>query len=316
MQWPPKTSVKASLPSLHYKPYPFLGLCVPQAILDSTFVIVITNVTFYYSTTLASVYASSVRRAVCIICRILALYSANAAETISKGLKSKFFLGYFPVPSLCASYTRIYVLLEPPCKFLPTPLHTHNTHTHTYTHTNIYTQKILTMHTHINTHTNKHTHTHTHTHNQAAHTRFNLVACNRYLPLSCLVYGNKLLSCSLTAKVASELPQCLFQATSCVKDQRHRSFVTSHSAKTSVYFIIAVTRGNAYVLVFTITEPLALKDPLSSPKTSISSPPSPSLHLEIDDQSVSCSCFGHTFTCSRSIHNFRKVGLKQQHLAL
>ena len=84
-----KTSVKASLLSLHYKPYPFLGLCVPQAILDdSTFVIAITNVTFYYKTTLASVYASSARRAVCIICRILALYSENAAETISKGLKS------------------------------------------------------------------------------------------------------------------------------------------------------------------------------------------------------------------------------------
>ena len=28
-----KTSVKASLPSLHNKPYPSSGLCVPQAIL-------------------------------------------------------------------------------------------------------------------------------------------------------------------------------------------------------------------------------------------------------------------------------------------
>ena len=66
---------------------------------------------------------------------------------------------------------------------------------------------------------------------------FQLVARNRYLPLSCLVCGSKLLSCSLTAKVASELPQCLFQATSCVKYQRHRSFVTSYLAKTRVYFI-------------------------------------------------------------------------------
>ena len=31
---------------------------------------------------------------------------------------------------------------------------------------------------------------------KAAHTRFNLVVRNRYLPLSCLVYGSKLLSCS------------------------------------------------------------------------------------------------------------------------
>ena len=129
------------------------------------------------------------------------------------------------------------------------------------------------------------------------------------------MYGSKLLSCSLTTKIASELPQCLFQATSCVKDQRHRSFVTSHSVKTSIYFIIAVTRGRTYVLVFTITEPLALKDPLSSPQTSISSPPSPSLHLESDDQSASCSCFRHTFARSRSIRD-RKVGLKQQQLAL
>ena len=45
-----KTSLKASLPSLHDKPYPSLGLYVPQAILeDSTFAIAIINVTFYYS---------------------------------------------------------------------------------------------------------------------------------------------------------------------------------------------------------------------------------------------------------------------------
>ena len=43
------------------------------------------------------------------------------------------------------------------------------------------------------------------------------------------VYGSKLLSCRLTAKVVGELRQCLFQATSGVKDQRHRNFVTSHS---------------------------------------------------------------------------------------
>ena len=246
--------------------------------------------------------------------------------------ETQIFLGVFPIPSLRAHYTRIYVLLEPPCKFCLCPYtHTQHTHTHIYTHTlihtythtkhihtNIYTQKILTMHTHVKIHTQTHTHAHTntHTHTQGAHTRFNLVACNRYLPLSCLVYGSKFLSCSLTAKVASELPQCLFQATSCVKDQRHRSFVTLHSAKTSVYFIIAVTRCHAYVLVFTITEPLALKDPLSSPKTSISSPPSSSFHLQSDDQSVSCSCFSHTFIHSCLIRNFRKVGLKQQHLAL
>ena len=69
----------------------------PSVILeDSTFAIAIINITFYFSTTLASVYASSVRQAVCIICRIIALYSENAAETISEGLKSKIFMGYSP----------------------------------------------------------------------------------------------------------------------------------------------------------------------------------------------------------------------------
>ena len=136
---------------------------------------------------------------------------------------------------MCELHAHLCAAGNPPC--------THTTHTHIYTHThtqtiNIYTQKILTMHTHINTHTNTHTHT------QAAHTRFNLVACNHYLPLSCLVYGSKLLSCSLTVKVASEMPQCLFQATSCVKDQRHRSFVTSHSAKTSVHvYLLSLSRA-------------------------------------------------------------------------
>ena len=57
-----KMSVKSSLPSLHDKPYPSLGLCVPQAILEeSTFAIAIINITFYYSATLASVYASNTR---------------------------------------------------------------------------------------------------------------------------------------------------------------------------------------------------------------------------------------------------------------
>ena len=84
--------------------YPSLGFCVPQAILeDSTFAIAKINVTFYYSATLASVYASSARRSVCIICIIIALYSDNAAETISEGLKSKFPGG-------------IYALLVPPMR--------------------------------------------------------------------------------------------------------------------------------------------------------------------------------------------------------
>ena len=51
------------------------------------------------------------------------------------------------------------------------------------------------------------------------------------MPLSWNVYGSKLLSCSLTAKVAGELRQCLFLATGGVKDQRNQNFVTSHSAK-------------------------------------------------------------------------------------
>ena len=65
-----KTSIKASLPNLHDKPYPSLGLCVPQAILEETPVLHIRNRNnkrhFYYSALLASIYASSARRAVCI----------------------------------------------------------------------------------------------------------------------------------------------------------------------------------------------------------------------------------------------------------
>ena len=122
-----ETSVKASLLSLHDKPYPSLGLCVPQAILeDSTFTIAIINVTFYYSTTLASVYTSSTRRVVCIICGILPPYSETAAETISEGLKYKFFLGAFPqtplVVTLHAHLCALCIAGKPPCKFLPTPV--------------------------------------------------------------------------------------------------------------------------------------------------------------------------------------------------
>ena len=68
-------------------------------------------------------------------------------------------------------------------------------------------------------------------HLYTASARFNLVARNRYEPLSCVEYGSKLLSCRLPAKVASELLQCLYPGTSCEKDQRHRNFGTSHSAK-------------------------------------------------------------------------------------
>ena len=46
-----KTSVKTLLPSLHDMSYPYLQLCILQAILEgSTFAIAIINVTFYYST--------------------------------------------------------------------------------------------------------------------------------------------------------------------------------------------------------------------------------------------------------------------------
>ena len=48
------------------------------------------------------VYASSTRRAICIIREVLALYYENAAETISEGLKSKMFR-----PPLWARYARI-----------------------------------------------------------------------------------------------------------------------------------------------------------------------------------------------------------------
>ena len=54
-----KTSIKALLLDLDDKPYPFLGLCIPQAILEETlyftFTLTIINVTFYYSIGFASV---------------------------------------------------------------------------------------------------------------------------------------------------------------------------------------------------------------------------------------------------------------------
>ena len=73
-----------SLPSLYDKPYPSIGLCVPQAILeDSTFTIAIINVMFYYSTTLESVYASSVRQAVCKFVEFL-LYTQKMQQKLSQ----------------------------------------------------------------------------------------------------------------------------------------------------------------------------------------------------------------------------------------
>ena len=97
-----KTSVKASLPSLHDKWYLFLTLRsrsdLRDELLYSTFVIAIINVTFYYSATPANMYSSSARRAVCLIYGILALYSS---ETISEGLKSKLFLGDMPPDPPC-----------------------------------------------------------------------------------------------------------------------------------------------------------------------------------------------------------------------
>ena len=37
--------------------------------------------------------------------------------------------------------------------------------------------------------------------------------------------------------------------------------------------------------------------------TPVSSPPSSSFHLDSDEQSTSCSCFIHTFLCSRPIRD-------------
>ena len=72
-----------------------------------------------YSATLASVFTSSARRAVCIIRGILALYSETTADTISEGLKSKIFLGAFPyttlVRALCA---HLFVAGNQPYEFL------------------------------------------------------------------------------------------------------------------------------------------------------------------------------------------------------
>ena len=98
-----KTSVKTSLPNLHNKRYiPILDFAFPKRSwrkpLYSTFAIAITNVTFYYSATPASVYASSARRAVCIIRGIFALYSP---EMIAEGLKSNIFLEGMPPDPPC-----------------------------------------------------------------------------------------------------------------------------------------------------------------------------------------------------------------------
>ena len=53
---------------------------------------------------------------------------------------------------------------------------------------------------------------------KAAHKLINLVARNHCMPQSCVLDWSKLLRSCLPAKVARELPQCLFQTTSCMKD--------------------------------------------------------------------------------------------------
>ena len=79
-----KTSVKASLPSLHDKPYPSLGLCVPQAILEETPVLHISDRNNQRHVLLQRYACKRARPAVCIL---RGLYSENASETISERLK-------------------------------------------------------------------------------------------------------------------------------------------------------------------------------------------------------------------------------------
>ena len=113
-----KTSVKASLPSLHDKSYPSLGLCVPQAILEETAVLHICDRNIQCHVLLQR-YALSATQAVCTIRGILALYSQNTPENISEGLNPNCFLGGTQAPLVSGAP---HIAGNPPCEFLPTPV--------------------------------------------------------------------------------------------------------------------------------------------------------------------------------------------------
>ena len=105
------------------KPYPSLGLCIPQAILEENPVLHIHDCNNQHHILLqryACKRASHEHEASSShSCGILALYSENTLETISEGLKSKSFLvGHAPRHPLWARYIHIYAL----CVLLETPL--------------------------------------------------------------------------------------------------------------------------------------------------------------------------------------------------
>ena len=107
-----KTSVKASLPNLHDK-----RLCIPQAILeDSTFVIAIINVTFYYSATQACKRTRLEREASGLQSSYNSC-SKNAAETILEGLNYKIFLDLPCERAMCA-FMRSAYCWKPPLRSL------------------------------------------------------------------------------------------------------------------------------------------------------------------------------------------------------
>ena len=96
-----KTSVNASLPSLHDKPYPSLGLCIPQAILEENPVLHIRDGNNRRHVLLQHYARKRAGRAVSII---RGIPGQNTSETISEGLKSKIFLGeHVPIPLLRSS---------------------------------------------------------------------------------------------------------------------------------------------------------------------------------------------------------------------
>ena len=127
-----KTSVNSSLQSFHDKPYPSLGLCVPQAILEENPVLHIRDrdnqrhvLLQRYACKRARLEREASRlHNSCYSCSILPKYIRNylrrsEIQNFPGGMPQTFFAGALRA-HLCAP--RIAGLLEPFNEFLPTPM--------------------------------------------------------------------------------------------------------------------------------------------------------------------------------------------------
>ena len=137
-----KTSVKASLPAIHYRPYPYVGLCVPQAVLGENPILHIRDRNNQRHVLLLLAIITALRLQACTpraqgerFCIALAISSLppNASETIS-GLKYKIFRGFSYSRQKRISKRTLHgltrltsVILRVKCRRITDLLHTCNT---------------------------------------------------------------------------------------------------------------------------------------------------------------------------------------------